>query len=182
MTGDLNCPNCHQVDSVQKVTSIVSAGTSTEHYSGHIGGLFHPIDEHVSGSTTTKTELSKRLAGPAKPYYSSAWGCWSKGLVALLILLGLSSLIAGTAQSGLGTGLIIGLLYGGIEAIAIFVWKHYTTKSRRANCQVEYLYWQKTMAKWEQVYYCHRCDGVFVPGRAELAPVSEMSSFLYRIA
>ena len=40
--------------------------------------------------------------------------------------------------------------------------------------------WENAMRKWEQCYYCGRCDGVFIPQQSSLIPIAQMHEFLYR--
>ncbi len=34
------------------------------------------------------------------------------------------------------------------------------------------LRWQRAVARWETLFYCGRCDGVFTPGDPGLAPAT----------
>ena len=38
--------------------------------------------------------------------------------------------------------------------------------------------WQWQMHKWEALYYCHRCDGVFPPGLPLFVPTSATRTLL----
>jgi len=42
----------------------------------------------------------------------------------------------------------------------------------------QYEMWPKAMQRWNELYYCARCDGVFLEG-SRLVPVEQMYSFLY---
>lgn len=55
--ADIHCPECRQIDQVQKVSSIVTAGTSRSAAS-------HPMFSSVS-----QTDLSAQLAAPGEPSY-----------------------------------------------------------------------------------------------------------------
>jgi hypothetical protein len=40
--------------------------------------------------------------------------------------------------------------------------------------------WSSARTKWEQLYYCGRCDGVFIPGgNPRVVPVSQVPEFVY---
>lgn len=40
--------------------------------------------------------------------------------------------------------------------------------------------WTRAMRRWEQLHYCQRCNGVFIPSESPLVPVPQMRNFLYR--
>jgi len=39
--------------------------------------------------------------------------------------------------------------------------------------------WQSAINRWENLYYCHRDDCVFVPGKGTYAPIEEYYKYLY---
>ena len=39
--------------------------------------------------------------------------------------------------------------------------------------------WERAMERWNRLYYCSRCDGVFIPGEGILTPVEELEEALY---
>jgi len=40
--------------------------------------------------------------------------------------------------------------------------------------------WNQAMHRWHRLYYCSRCDGVFIPGEGMFTPIEEMHSALTR--
>lgn len=34
--------------------------------------------------------------------------------------------------------------------------------------------------KWNSLYYCHKCDGVFLPGHVPLVPTDHMTDYLFQ--
>jgi len=40
--------------------------------------------------------------------------------------------------------------------------------------------WQNAIDRWEALYYCHRDDCVFIPGKDRYAPVDKMKQFLFK--
>ncbi len=40
--------------------------------------------------------------------------------------------------------------------------------------------WQMAMSRWDSLYYCAHCDGVFIPGHDKLVPSKKMREFVYR--
>jgi hypothetical protein len=41
--------------------------------------------------------------------------------------------------------------------------------------------WQKAMDKWNNLYYCSQCAGVFLEGQVRLVPLEQMRAFIYEI-
>lgn len=162
----LACPQCHQIDSVQKVSALVDAGTSS---SLATNGLNNQVSH-------TQTILSQRLSMPALPTYASPWGPY----LLLAIVAGGLALCAwwGMGQSAtsfeafgfilcaiLMIGWIIVVLHLGAAAAA----------RRKAQMAASYAGWQQAYTIWQQLYYCHRCDGIFLPGgQSPLLPAWQM--------
>ena len=40
-------------------------------------------------------------------------------------------------------------------------------------------YWQVAGSRWNLLYYCHRCDGVFQPSLEQFVPINEMLEYIY---
>lgn len=75
----------------------------------------------------------------------------------------------------IGFGLLFGLLS------LIYHGHHVRVSKERAWAEKETPHWQKLMAKWNSLYYCHRCDGVFFPGQSHLIPSVRMKDYLYEV-
>lgn len=105
----LICPNCHQIDRVQKVSSIYSSGVASRNYSGSV--ISDSSDGLAFGSTqmrgTSTILISQRLAPPVKPEYSPDFfsvflgfglgGLMVIGGILSFSLLGILSVLAGLA-------------------------------------------------------------------------------------
>jgi hypothetical protein len=67
--------------------------------------------------------------------------------------------------AGLARWLSVGLvaLPASMLAGLLALRRHLRTRRRR-RFRVEFGAWQQAYDRWERQYYCHRCDGVFVPG------------------
>lgn len=178
---DYRCPQCGQIDSVSKVSALVSSGTAS--YS--------------------RTNLASRLSPPSEPVYEdprSGSGC-SIGCFAMLplfclgififLIYGYSTLTpqdkADTPPSNLllllGTPGLIGLI-SLIILIAILVRNSNEVKEKKEAFASAHPRWQRARSLWNEVYYCSRNDIVFLlpsrPGERKVyAPASEMERLLY---
>ncbi len=76
--------------------------------------------------------------------------------------LGFYALAAALAGST-GVALILGLLLAGCWWFAIRRWMAYRAQSGQAARDLPA--WQRAVAQWEDLSFCHRCDGVFTLGR-----------------
>ncbi len=200
----LQCPNCLRADNVQKVSAIVSAGTSFSTYTGYGSGVGYSsdggvaIDEVVTFSGSSQTALSSLLSPPTQPTYSSSWGGVIFATIVILAVLVIILLLIPTyvlnlinpANAGYSLqdyGQSILALIGLVIIAPLCVWAlvaiYRYTKRKNALNYAQYMdqmpHWQSAMAKWEDLFYCHRCDGVFLPGQSFFVPTIDMMDFLY---
>lgn len=184
-----NCPQCGQVDRVEKVSALVGAGTSAGLYGGPALG-----SNVLVGAS--QTAMSQKLSPPTKPSYQSPWGCVSSFVTGVGICLGTIFLIILFVQlqraSSAGipidsrflTNLMIFLamlITPFIISFLIIILKATTAKQRKITFETEYPRWQHAIAKWNELYYCARNDVIFIPGKPQdCVPVSQMSKLLYK--
>lgn len=91
------------------------------------------------------------------------------GLVGLLTGIGLVPLLcAAPVMLGLAGALLVGVPW----LIGRYLNRYH---QRRLS------HWQKALDKWNRLYYCSRCAGVFLPGQNRLIPLEQMRPFLYEI-
>jgi hypothetical protein len=158
--NDVLCPNCCHVDTVQKVSAIVAAGTSE----GVIGGRTLSSNYNISesewslgvgsfaGSSVNTTNLAKKLAAPELPPSPQAneMGC---------------------------------LAYGWLIFPPVFLFFLYLQERDRTKYRQLVQEWEPRIKtakeKWNCLYYCHKCDGVFLPGQVPLVSIDRMGDFLY---
>jgi hypothetical protein len=175
-TSTLYCPQCGQIDSVRKVSTIVSAGISTGAYSGYGDGIGYSI----TGSS--QTQLSRLLTPPIAPREN-----YFGGILFILIVSGIMGVFITcvgfvnifSSQFEFGVFLLLfGLLCLGI---AIGTSNSYTklNKSEQIRFKKELHAWKKAIHRWQQLYYCHRCDGLYFPGLNYIVPIQYMMDFLY---
>lgn len=168
MTADTTpppcCPQCGQHDMVRRVAEIVQ-------------------DEPES-------PLAQKLAAPHAPRPVPAIGCatlffntmvsistaiFAIGLTELTTTAPRTSLLFGVRDTSVFTGIITFLLvFVGVHAM--FVWRQARLSRifRRA-----FVAWHRASERWQQLSYCARCDGVFLPGQTTLTPVEQMQMLIY---
>lgn len=150
-----DCPICDDNINTQKASSIVASGTK--------GSLIK----------NTTNELAFRLEKPTKPVNAEGFlGC---GLAGFLLLGSLLFLIIVIVTDGppICTGFsVIGIL------ISLFLlW----AASGEANENKKKLKsYPKALAAWELLYYCHKCDIVFLKGHEEFDKSQNATKACYR--
>lgn len=172
----LACPHCGQIDSVAKVSAIIAGGTTTGTLNmkgqsasiGRVAGrgaVSVGVSRH-SGSTQSATVQSLRLSPPARPTFDT------KPLIWVVIVTTIVTVAAGSGGSTYGA-VVVGLIGGGI-AIAVY-WP------RKKALDAEMSRWQEALRRWNYLFYCSRCDGVFDTSRAQrqFVPTAQMMGCLY---
>lgn len=162
----LTCPKCGLSESVKKV-SVATISSLPEDLA-----------------------IARRIPPPGRPRYSSSWGVWSRSAVVLLTIgLALALVAAEENRSSLwaaaGTsGLLVAYL---VLSFALFLIplglivasKERERRIRQRELSIRLRAWERAMAKWEALYYCDRCDGVFFPDRPRLVRADEMEKYLH---
>jgi hypothetical protein len=176
--ADIRCPQCHQIDQVQKVSALVDAGTARGFTS--------------RTSISSRTDLSADLRPPGyNPYDEEDSPLWEWGFIVFGFLIGYGLVIVGivflviTAQLGRGFNFFdLGLIIVGV----IIAWythlqlRDMKKKPRRVRIKgaATFIH-EKRLERWDQLYYCFRDDGVFLPdGKSPFIPRSEMQNFVRR--
>jgi membrane protease subunit (stomatin/prohibitin family) len=83
-------------------------------------------------------------------------------------------------QQGGAAAAIIGslIVLGGVAAVIFFIVR--AMPQQKAKMAAQQAQWQYAQHTWNQLYYCHRCGGVFLPGgQSPLIPTEQMMAFLY---
>lgn len=164
----MECPVCHQLDQVQKVSAIVSSGTSNTSSTGEGLTIGSEMGGHAMGGavgvTNFKTKsrqqsvLADVLSPPEKQKYDSTpWKV--SGAMATIFLLFLPG-----AYSLLSVFFVIAILY------------LYDKKSSAFNNN-NLPHYKLLLDRWNHTFYCHRCDVAFYPGVAFI-PAGNLSSML----
>ena len=177
------CPACLRNDEVKKVTSIVANQTQ------NMNGV---IEVPVRG--TQSTVLARKLQLPAKPVGKGKPGRpWRY----LLLLFAASGLIQGFVYSfGLGYSFGEGPFFAqgigmSIEGGLVFLWFIYLNNKAKKNAVIyekeikrireqQIPIWEKAVERWKKLYYCSRCDLVFVPGENTSEESDKINDYVYR--
>jgi hypothetical protein len=173
------CPQCGKDDQIRKVTSIVTEGSTTVNYTDSLGTL------GGSGSAFHQTQLAKRLIPPSKPKLT---GCAATSPVVIFMVgVVLSSILfcvlfpslAWSSGSNIwATCIFIALMLAVIAAINVPIGIYSVKKQKELKPQIAM--WEKAISKWQQSYYCARCDGIFTPNQNKIVSPEEMTTFLYQ--
>jgi len=158
----VDCPDGPHPNFVRKVSAVYTEGVGRTSmaggtYSVGFNGSGDSIGA-VSMSGVSQTALSARLAPPPEPVYESPWtGGWF-----LLMVLCLGFWV---------------LCWIPIGAIIIYRWL--VGKTRRDAVARRHPLWEPAMARWQQAYYCAKCDGVFIPGLVGLVSARDAQGSLF---
>ncbi len=178
------CPNCHSADQTTRVSAIYHNDEPTPIEPQDLRQA-EAVNASWSGSkrwvpdmqvTNRKLEgIAKKLAPPAQPnaVASGPQDVWASGAVAPFA--GIIFTITIAVLFGAAT------LYWSIALAFIFVIiaTFLIVRNRQAAAARMMPQWEKAMNRWEEMYYCVRCDGVFTPSLGGLVPSKQMRSLLY---
>lgn len=181
------CPICRKNDRVEKISAIYSrdthqisgSTTSTNTYVDKDGYTRHETrDNPFSG--TQQSNLASFLTPPKQPEKNGA--CFRYLLIVPCILF-LFGGILGVFMADTVPQIIVYIAIFLISAYGLY-WIFSTAKKKnriaQQNLEMETARWNKAMGRWQQTYYCHRDDVVFLPGEQGSVPAQNMLDFLYR--
>ncbi len=187
-TINLYCPQCGQIDSVRKVSAIVNSGTTSSSFSGYGDSIGYSrngmvfTDEFITLTGSSQTHLSQFLSPPIQPQvnYFDDYTL----IIVLSGIIGLITVIIGLFQilvSQFVSGTFI-LLFG-LSSLGVCVWVGVSHSDLNKNNEIrfkqEHWAWQKALSKWQKLYYCYRCDGVFLPNLNHIIPSQHAYDYLY---
>lgn len=193
------CPKCQRADAVRKVSAVVAEGTQVVESSGAAyvpakhGSALIPVAE----TSVSRSALAAKLAPPRKPAKPFGYGCVA---VLLMTRLGLALLASITLLALFlcsypfmmnvylqNNALFIAILVIGIVLIGLMGvltvrsgWRDArSTGDERNSHEPRMQAWERACDRWQQLYYCQRDDGVFIPGHSTFVPVEKMDAYLY---
>ena len=192
------CPKCQRSDNIQKVTVIVAQGTKVIEERGGIDiNTDYGMDVlPLTYSSVARSNLARKLAAPEKPLPTRTYGCIAAlfisrlgaGLVVCVMLMGLffcsfPILAATYAQNN---SLFVGVLVAGFGLLGLILfssiragWRQIRlTSEQRNSYDARVQVWEDSRKRWQQLYYCFRDDGVFLPGQSSFIPINQMSDYL----
>lgn len=175
----LTCPHCQREDRVQKVSALVAHGTTTGmHYGWTVGRVgrqrFHG---HTVAWSRQQTLLAGQLAPPGRPL--PLIGC-AAGIAVLLLVLSLLCIVSEAASvAAEASGAVVFMMAVFVVfPVGLLVVLVRGVRTNAPSSQMAWLEWQRQMQKWQALYYCHRCGGVFVPGSGDFVPAPATRVFL----
>ncbi len=163
----LVCPHCQQIDQVSKVTAVVSGGVSAGVYAAPMrrGG-------YAALPGASQTAQSMRLAAPKEPVFRPSINVW------VIVIASIVFVILSLSFANWSIDIVLITLVCAL--IVWLIWLSRRDKRRRALFLTHHPQWEQAMAKWNALYYCGRCDGVFLPdGASGFVPIDQMGAFLY---
>ena len=192
------CPKCKRSDNIQKVTAIVTQGTGVieEHGGIDIDTEYGMDVIPLTYSSVARSNLARKLAAPEKPLQSKSYGCIAALFISrlgialvvsmILVALFLCSFPFLAATYAQNNTLFIGILIAGFGIIGLVLfssiragWRQLRSASeQRKFHDARVQAWEVSYKRWQQLYYCFRDDGVFLPGQSSFVPVNQMSDYL----
>lgn len=172
----MQCPHCKKDDQIQKVTAITSAGTSTIDSQGRattigIGTNFHGVglgaaSTSLSSQGVQSSVLVQKLAPPNPPLEPRAH--WQY-ICYFLTFIMFVSLFDSTDRFA---GFVLLMIFGILSVITTI-----NNQQEKAQYQKYLKFYHNTCERWNNLYYCHRCDGVFQE-HSEFIPINKMREYL----
>ena len=178
--GGVKCPVCGQIDTVRKVTTIVSEGTTSTEQIGIVPDLTGRDFYLLGMRGTGMTEQAQRLAPqPKRP----------GGIGPRIFLAAAAFLVGGAMACGLSMFVVtpefgqfacgnwvigISLVAAALGTIALSGIPGIRQKQALYDRMME----QASM-RWSSLYYCNRDDITFNPEQNLVVPVRDLSTYLY---
>ncbi len=198
---NLACPIDNKDDSIQKVSAVVASGQSYGTFSVPTGeaisydGKSGGVSGYSSLSGSATSSLAQLLAQPSEPNKPVGFGIawlylWVVGIVIgtvisfvpITIFLGIVKIIGLDINPGVFT--FFGVISQWVGIFIAFGWLIRKDKEKKAKKEVIYLkekfLWEKAIAKWNQLYYCHKHDIVFDPENGETCAPNSLIKFRYQ--
>jgi hypothetical protein len=191
-----DCPLCEDASSTQKVSAIVAGGTTKSQSSGYTSGTSDTYSANsgskiATGSSSAYSQqsgqsqsvLAKKFVpanSPREPEREDfAIGLGGFSVILLVVFWWITSGILGLFLGSYLLRVFIAFFVAtfGVAKIENFMNKDNGTDEKLAAANKVYkedlTAYAKVVAMWEQLFYCHRHDLVFVPGKQEVASVDE---------
>lgn len=183
------CPKCGQIDRIQKVTSVVSEGTTRVRMEGTVSVRSEEgtrdIPTRQEGSSVT--ELAKRLQKPTFPFGLIFKKFMYGSLISFIAIVGLGMVAGGLVDFNFSRSewiirvviILIGAicLISAIVFTASFITSLSSGKIKEEGDEIQERY-ERAVRRWNQLYYCYRDDIVFIPGEDDAIVLEDMYSYL----
>ncbi|MFM8426272.1 MAG: hypothetical protein ACKOBL_13975 [Chloroflexota bacterium] len=187
MSSHLNCPKCHRMDNVLKVSAIVQG--NTHQISGQVpvsrmyqdSEGWHERTSYESYNATQQSTLARKLTPPQKPAKgNSLFGSIVAYPVSVVVILGGMGSISGIYDGitkGIALNIFLGIAGGvGIIMLLFVIWRLYLyfDKPHKEKHVVSVAKWKDSISKWDNLYYCTRDDCIFFPGQSSAFHISNL--------
>ncbi|MCE5206746.1 MAG: hypothetical protein LLG42_00365 [Chloroflexi bacterium] len=187
------CPKCGLSDQVEKVSVLAtSQSNKTVEIPVQLTRKIEPVDqstlntENPAINSIPDAELRKKLTPPKQPESKSPINC-AGGLFMLLSTVALTGVVAGYL-AGIQRGITQWqqIFYGSIAFSVFFIFMtiRYTRSffkdlhAFQDKSEKEMAAWQKSMEKWDRLYYCQRDDCVFDPDQNVAVAPADLKTYL----
>lgn len=184
-----DCPKCGSDANVQKVSSIVSAGTSrgTNRSTSAGSTQYRTSDGTRAGNSTTasstvsrslhQSDLAQMLEPPTAPVEKTLLDELSGAGMFILGAVG-GFIFEALFQSG-GCFLIPAILCS-LISVGIIASAFISRSTNEEKYQGELAAYQKAQHVWNHLYYCHKHDLVFMEGHKEWESVENAKKACYQ--
>ena len=177
---EIACPLGDHAGSVQRVSAIFSAGTSTS----------------LTSQDASQTLLAGLLAPPTEPKLRNAWGGRARPLFwgwAVFGVVPVAAVIGSVGATFFGLQahanpdaldkLLIGLSVVIWIAITVVAYRRITGSQRRYRVQFEarHKHWEDWLGYWARVYYCHKDGIVFDPASPTMYSVGDFRETMDKV-
>jgi hypothetical protein len=163
------CPQCRQADQVRHIAAVTGGGSpgdlppALEASFSHLAQELAPPEEpHVSGPLTPAEVVATIvMICIAFPAFGLAFEAFreTRSLMAVAASDPLTAPLITWWKIVLFASVVVFVLC--LVGVAVTGQRYY---ERRAAQRASWEAWSRARTKWEQLYYCGRCDGVFLPG------------------
>ena len=174
----LECPSCGRADRVQKASAVVRAGQSTGSSEG--GGYVYTVNSPLAYQLRRPSKDDAPGIGCSVPVlliggaFAVIIGLSYLFLFVFIIVSGFNQRIAMTPENIPSAAFYL-VLIGLPGALGILAIRTARRKMAFAKNEVP-----GAQAAWDNLYFCSRCDGGFVPAKAEFVPIAKLREYLYR--
>ncbi len=175
---DRSCPNCGNITGIAKVSALYHKAQADD---GNIEGMSQRQDGYRRfgrGAVIDrpKSEMAKKMSPPLRPITTmnangSFFGAAGSSVVAAVLLSFVLTPIFG-AGSMTATLPLLFLIF--MVGSTIYV------QRKRVEAFKKIPLWEKAMDRWDEMYYCANCDGVYIPWERKFVPVAQMQTLAYQ--
>jgi hypothetical protein len=177
---DRSCPNCGKITGVAKVSALYHKAQAAD---GNIEGMSQRQDgyrRYGRGAVIDrpKSEMAQKMSPPLKPTTtlnanSSFFGAAGGSVVAAALMsFALTFIFGGGSMTATLPLLFLIFMVGS----TVYV------QRKRVEAFKKIPFWEKAMDRWDEMYYCANCDGLYIPWERKFVPAAQMQALAYQDA